>query len=243
MPSLTLKTIHSSSVSIVFIKSCLMATKLLQITLAAASLHWSTVGAFSSVARSAWTASSSCCVTSASSPSPLFAGSFYDSPQTTNINNISNNSNNNPAVTAKTPLKKKDLRTLARFLEVECWKSPGIRKLDRALLAVSDACKQINRIVQRAQTDDLYGAALDPLTGKFIMSFFISSLFVLLLCIARDFRWFLVDYERNHQSLSCPTSERRFLFGHCCNLILTSSFDTTQIPLTLSHSFMIFHLY
>ena len=60
---------------------------------------------------------------------------------------------------------KKDLRTLQRFLEVECWKLPQIRSLDRTLLAVSDACKQINRIVQRAQTDDLYGAALDPMTG------------------------------------------------------------------------------
>lgn len=63
-------------------------------------------------------------------------------------------------------MKKKDLRTLQRFLEVECWKLPTIRNLDRTLLTVSDACKQINRIVQRAQTDDLYGAALDPLTGE-----------------------------------------------------------------------------
>ena len=64
-----------------------------------------------------------------------------------------------------TNMKKKDLRTLQRFLEVECWKLPQIRSLDRTLLAVSDACKQINRIVQRAQTDDLYGAAIDPSTG------------------------------------------------------------------------------
>jgi len=63
-------------------------------------------------------------------------------------------------------MKKKDLRTLQRFLEVECWKLPTIRSLDRTLLAVSDACKQINRIVQRAQTDDLYGAAIDPTTGQ-----------------------------------------------------------------------------
>ncbi|KAL7540430.1 hypothetical protein ACHAXR_010100 [Thalassiosira sp. AJA248-18] len=62
-------------------------------------------------------------------------------------------------------MKKKDLRTLQRFLEVECWKLPAIRSLDRTLLAAADACKQINRIVQRAQTDDLYGAAIDPLTG------------------------------------------------------------------------------
>ena len=62
--------------------------------------------------------------------------------------------------------KKKDLRTLQRFLEVECWKLPAIRTLDRTLLAVSDACRLINRIVQRAQTDDLYGAAVDPITGE-----------------------------------------------------------------------------
>ncbi len=67
---------------------------------------------------------------------------------------------------SSTAMKKKDLRTLQRFLEVECWKLPTIRSLDRTLLAVSDACKQINRIVQRAQTDDLYGAAIDPTTGQ-----------------------------------------------------------------------------
>mmetsp|Transcript_21883 Transcript_21883/g.52913 ORF Transcript_21883/g.52913 Transcript_21883/m.52913 type:complete len:479 (-) Transcript_21883:36-1472(-) len=70
-----------------------------------------------------------------------------------------------PPAPTTPPMKKKDLRTLQRFLEVECWKLPSIRTLDRTLLAVSDACKQINRIVQRAQTDDLYGAAIDPITG------------------------------------------------------------------------------
>jgi fructose-1,6-bisphosphatase I len=69
--------------------------------------------------------------------------------------------------TASSPeMKKKDLRTFQRFLEVECWKNGEIRNLDRTLVAVADACKQINRIVQRAQTDDLYGAAIDPLTGE-----------------------------------------------------------------------------
>jgi fructose-1,6-bisphosphatase I len=43
---------------------------------------------------------------------------------------------------------------------VECWKRSELRDLERVLQAVSDACKQINRIVQRAQTDDLYGVAL-----------------------------------------------------------------------------------
>ena len=48
----------------------------------------------------------------------------------------------------------------------QCWKRSSIRNLDPTLLVVSNACKQINRIVQRAQTDDLYGAAVDPVTGK-----------------------------------------------------------------------------
>lgn len=102
----------------------------------------------------------------------LSAGSFYDDPL---LSSSTNRSSNRNSITASSqsaqqqgaaPLKKKDLRTLQRFLEVECWKSPSIRNLDRTLLGVSDACKQINRIVQRAQTDDLYGAAVDPVTGE-----------------------------------------------------------------------------
>jgi hypothetical protein len=100
----------------------------------------------------------------------LSAGSFYDDPLLSSSANRSSNSNTASSQSAQqqgaAPLKKKDLRTLQRFLEVECWKSPSIRNLDRTLLGVSDACKQINRIVQRAQTDDLYGAAVDPVTGK-----------------------------------------------------------------------------
>jgi len=37
--------------------------------------------------------------------------------------------------------------------------------LEPVLLGISSACKQINRIVQRAQTDDLYGVAFDQETG------------------------------------------------------------------------------
>jgi len=62
------------------------------------------------------------------------------------------------AVAAKP--RKKNLKTFNRYLEVECWKRSELRDLERVLQAVSDACKQINRIVQRAQTDDLYGVAL-----------------------------------------------------------------------------------
>lgn len=68
-----------------------------------------------------------------------------------------------PFVTSATPKqRKKRLKTFTRYLEVECWKRQDLRDLEQVLQAVSDACKQINRIVQRAQTDDLYGVALGP---------------------------------------------------------------------------------
>ena len=65
--------------------------------------------------------------------------------------------------------KRKDLKQFTRYLEVECWKRAELRGLEPVLQAIADACKQINRIVQRAQTDDIYGAAVDsqgnPLDG------------------------------------------------------------------------------
>ena len=68
-----------------------------------------------------------------------------------------------PSVAAAAPKqRKKQLKTFGRYLEVECWKHQEFRELQPVLQAVSDACKQINRIVQRAQTDDLYGVALGP---------------------------------------------------------------------------------
>lgn len=57
--------------------------------------------------------------------------------------------------------KKKNLKTFQRYLEIECWKQADLRDLERVLQAVTESCKQINRIVQRAQTDELYGAAVD----------------------------------------------------------------------------------
>ena len=57
--------------------------------------------------------------------------------------------------------KKKELKTFPRYLEVECWRRLDLRPLQPVLIAVADACKQINRIVQRAMTDDVYGAAVD----------------------------------------------------------------------------------
>lgn len=63
---------------------------------------------------------------------------------------------------ASSKQKKKDLKTFNRYLEIESWKrGPAARDLEPVLRAVGEACKQINRIVQRAQTDDLYGVAVD----------------------------------------------------------------------------------
>ncbi len=63
---------------------------------------------------------------------------------------------------ASSKQKKKDLKTFNRYLEIESWKrGPSARDLEPVLRAIGEACKQINRIVQRAQTDDLYGAAVD----------------------------------------------------------------------------------
>ena len=77
-----------------------------------------------------------------------------------------------PSVTSSRQVqvrKRKDLKQFTRYLEVECWKRAELRGLEPVLQAVADACKQINRIVQRAQTDDIYGAAVDaqgnPLDG------------------------------------------------------------------------------
>lgn len=56
--------------------------------------------------------------------------------------------------------KKKNLKTFQRYLEIECWKRAEFRELEPVLKSVAESCKQINRIVQRAQTDDLYGVAL-----------------------------------------------------------------------------------
>lgn len=58
--------------------------------------------------------------------------------------------------------KKKNLKTFQRYLEIECWRHTQFRDLEPVLRSVAESCKQINRIVQRAQTDDLYGAALGP---------------------------------------------------------------------------------
>jgi hypothetical protein len=64
-----------------------------------------------------------------------------------------------PLLKPKT-IKKKNLKTFSRYLEVECWREAQLRSLEPVLLAVADASKQIARIVARAMTDDIYGVAL-----------------------------------------------------------------------------------
>lgn len=55
---------------------------------------------------------------------------------------------------------KKNLKTFQRYLEIETWRTRGFGDLAPVLQSVAESCQQINRIVQRAQTDDLYGVAV-----------------------------------------------------------------------------------
>jgi fructose-1,6-bisphosphatase I len=66
-----------------------------------------------------------------------------------------------PSLNLAKTRKKKNLKTFSRFLEVKCWKEAHLRSLEPCLIAVADACKQITRIIQRANTDDVYGVATD----------------------------------------------------------------------------------
>ena len=97
------------------------------------------------------------------------------------INDVNNSNNNNipllpkeptvsttaaaststkpPPPTPPPPLSKKKLQTYLRYLEVECWKRPDYRGLEPILQGVANACQRITRLVQRAQTDDIYGVA------------------------------------------------------------------------------------
>jgi fructose-1,6-bisphosphatase I len=56
--------------------------------------------------------------------------------------------------------QKKKLKTFQRYLEIECWKNQELRELEPVIRAVAESCKQINRIIQRAQTDDIFGVAV-----------------------------------------------------------------------------------
>jgi len=75
------------------------------------------------------------------------------------LNAVDESSSDAPAQIIPKQMKKKKLKTFQRYLEIECWKRQDVRDLERVLIAVSDACRQISRIVSRAKTDDLYGVA------------------------------------------------------------------------------------
>eukprot|EP00540_Astrosyne_radiata_P014656 CAMPEP_0116825616 /NCGR_PEP_ID=MMETSP0418-20121206/2066_1 /TAXON_ID=1158023 /ORGANISM="Astrosyne radiata, Strain 13vi08-1A" /LENGTH=195 /DNA_ID=CAMNT_0004454147 /DNA_START=20 /DNA_END=605 /DNA_ORIENTATION=- len=53
--------------------------------------------------------------------------------------------------------KKKEITVLCTLSGSRMLEMQGDGELEPVLTAVTDACKQINRIVQRAKTDDLYG--------------------------------------------------------------------------------------
>jgi fructose-1,6-bisphosphatase I len=100
---------------------------------------------------------------------PLLLSSSSSSFTRLYLDNLPNNSDTTTTTTTTSPLllginnnnnpKKKNLKTYQRYLEIECWKRAEFRELEPVLQSVAESCKQINRIVQRAQTDDLYGVA------------------------------------------------------------------------------------
>lgn len=85
---------------------------------------------------------------------------------TKRIFNTRLHSSNIPSHIPEPHPRKKKLKSFLRFLEVESWKNEEIRDLEPVLKSIGAACKQINRIVQRAQTDDLYGNAASGDMGE-----------------------------------------------------------------------------
>jgi len=95
---------------------------------------------------------------------PIFSSSSSSSSSWLSMSSKSD-SLSTPQPSPSQPQKKKNLKTFQRFLEIECWRNSELRELEPVLKGVAESCKQINRIVQRAQTDDLYGAAVDLSSG------------------------------------------------------------------------------
>lgn len=95
------------------------------------------------------------------------ASKLYASDEDYNGNDNAMPPSSSAAGGGPTPRKKKNLKTFQRYLEIESWKQGGeLRKLEPVLLSVAESFRQINRLVARAQTDDLYGVAVDPATGE-----------------------------------------------------------------------------
>jgi hypothetical protein len=117
--------------------------------------------------------------------------------------------------------KKKNLKTFVRYLEIECWKHAELRDLEPVLQAVAESCKQINRLVQRAQTDDLYGVALGadglPLEDTNIQGEVQQQLDVL--CNTMMLRTFCGCSSAIHAVASEEEDEPR-----CCSDVMVSCF-------------------
>ncbi|KAG7338004.1 fructose-1,6-bisphosphatase [Nitzschia inconspicua] len=116
--------------------------------------------------------------------------------------------------------KKKNLKTFQRYLEIECWKRAEFRELEPVLKSVAESCKQINRIVQRAQTDDLYGVALGadgrPLDTTNVQGEVQQQLDVL--CNTYMLRAFCGSGSSIHSVASEEEDEPR-----CCSDVMTDS--------------------
>lgn len=136
-----------------------------------------------------------------------------------------------PSVAQKVEVKKRPLQLFTRYLEVECWKQPDLRGLETVLQAVADACKQINRVVQRAQTDDIYGAAVDaqgnPLDGTNIQGEVQQKLDVL--CNTLMMRAFCGSGQAIGAVASEEEDEPR-----CCSDVMVS----TNVPLASKSSIL-----
>lgn len=134
---------------------------------------------------------------------------------------------------AKQLRKKKDMWTFTRYLEVECWKLPELRGLETALIAVSEACKQISRIVQRAKTDDIYGVAVDvngnPLDGTNVQGEVQQKLDVL--CNTIMLRAFCGSSSHIHSVASEEEDEPR-----CCSDIMVRTFVLVRAHVLSLHS-------
>jgi fructose-1,6-bisphosphatase I len=143
-------------------------------------------------------------------------GSSYSSPSTSRLYLDGDTS---PARFINDP-KKKNLKTFQRYLEIECWRHTEFRELEPVLKSVAESCKQINRIVQRAQTDDLYGVALGadgkPLEETNVQGEVQQQLDVL--CNTYMLRAFCGSGSSIHSVASEEEDEPR-----CCSDVMTDS--------------------
>jgi len=128
-----------------------------------------------------------------------------------------------PVKLARAKPRKKNLKTLARYLEVESWKrGPEASDLEVVLRGIGEACKQINLIVQRAQTDDFYGDAVGddgmPLDGTNIQGEVQQKLDVVCNAIM------LKQFCGNSNVIAAVASEEEDTHRTCCDVMGDSAF-------------------